>query len=137
VAEGGLIGLGPWKFVEYVPGEYVHLVANKDYFKDPTISKQAQEIALLEEQLAQAGEETAKDIATLSAQLTELEATTRQLLEANAEEVDALESQISSLETDISNLEGGLTSASNIGYASIAIAVIVGAVAIYMARRET
>ena len=140
VAEGTLVGLGPWKFVEYVPGEYVHLVANKDYFKDPTISKQAQEISLLEEQLAEAalaGEETAKDIATLSTQLTELEASTRQLLEANAEEVDALESQVSSLETEISNLEGGLTSASNIGYASIAIAVIVGAVAIYMARRET
>jgi len=140
VAEGELVGLGPWKFVEYAPGEYVHLVANKDYFKDPTVSKQAQEIALLEEQLAKAalaGEETARDIATLSAQLTELETTTRQLLEANAEEVDALESQISSLETEISNLESGLTSASNIGYASIAIAVIVGAVAIYMARRET
>jgi peptide/nickel transport system substrate-binding protein len=140
VAEGTLVGLGPWKFVEYVPGEYVHLVANKDYFKDPTISKQAQEIALLEEQLAQAtltGEETAEDIATLGAQLTELEATTRQLLEANAAEVAALESQISSLETEVSTLEGGLTSASNIGYASIAIAVIVGAVAIYMARRET
>jgi len=140
VAEGTLIGLGPWKFVEYVPGEYVHLVANKAYFKDPTIAKQAQEISLLEEQLAQAsltGEETAKDIATLSAQLNELEANTRQLLEANAAEVNALESQISSLDTQVSNLEGGLTSASNIGYASIAIAVIVGAVAIYMARRET
>ena len=37
----------------------------------------------------------------------------------------------------LSGLSSGLTSASNIGYASIAIAVIVGAVAIYMARRET
>jgi len=129
VAEGGLIGLGPWKFVEYVPGEYVHLVANGDYFKDPTTAKHAQEIALLEEQLAQAtltGEETAEDIAALSEQINELTTAT-----------NLLESQISSLETEVSNLEGGLTSASNIGYASIAIAVVVGAVAIYMARRET
>jgi peptide/nickel transport system substrate-binding protein len=129
VAEGTLIGLGPWKFVEYVPGEYVHLVANDDYFKASTIAKQGREIASLEEQLeeaALAGEETAKDIAALSEQINQLTTTTSQL-----------ESQISSLETEVSNLEGGLTSASNIGYASIAIAVVVGAVAVYMARRET
>ena len=129
VAEGTLIGLGPWKFLEYVPGEYVHLVANDDYFKASTIAKQGREIASLEEQLeeaALAGEETAKDIAALSEQINQLTTTTSQL-----------ESQISSLETEISSLEGGLTSASNMGYASIAIAVVVGAVAVYMARRET
>jgi ABC-type transport system substrate-binding protein len=129
VAEGTLIGLGPWKFLEYVPGEYVHLVANDDYFKASTVAKQGRMISSLEEELEQAtmaGEETARDIATLSEQINELTTTTSQL-----------ESQVSSLETEVSNLEGGLTSASNIGYASIAIAVIVGAVAVYMARRET
>jgi len=129
VAEGTLIGLGPWKFVEYVPGEYVHLVANDDYFKASTVAKQGRMITSLEEELeeaALAGEETARDIAALSEQINELTTTTSQL-----------ESQISSLETEVSNLEGGLTSASNIGYASIAIAVVVGAVAVYMARRET
>ena len=129
VAEGTLIGLGPWKFVEYVPGEYVHLVANDDYFKASTVAKQGRMITSLEEELEQAtltGEETARDIAALSEQINQLTTTTSQL-----------ESQISSLETEVSNLEGGLTSASNIGYASIAIAVVVGAVAVYMARRET
>ena len=33
VAEGGLIGLGPWKFVQYVPGEYVQFTSNENYFK--------------------------------------------------------------------------------------------------------
>ncbi len=128
VAEGTLIGLGPWKFVEYVPGEYVHLVANDDYFKASTIAKQGRMTASLEEELEEAAlaEETARDIAALSEQINELTTTTSQL-----------ESQISSLETEISNLEGGLTSASNLSYASIAIAVVVGAVAVYMARRET
>lgn len=128
VAEGELIGLGPWKFVDYVPGEYVHLVANDDYFKASTIAKQGRMTASLEEELEQAAlaEETARDIAALSEQINELTTTTSQL-----------ESQISSLETEVSNLEGGLTSASNLSYASIAIAIVVGAVAIYMARRET
>jgi len=115
--------------VEYVPGEYVRLVANDDYFKASTIAKQGRMIATLEEELAQAteaSEETARDIAALSEQINQLTTTTSQL-----------ESQISSLETEVSNLEGGLTSASNISYASIAIALVVGAVAIYMARRET
>ena len=132
VKEGTLIGLGPWKFVEYVPGEYVHLVANEDYFKDPTIAKQAKEIASLEELLAKtaiASEETARDIASLNAKLSEIEATTRQLLAASAADIASLESQISSL-------EAGLSSASTIGYASIAIAILVGVVAIYMSRRE-
>jgi ABC-type transport system substrate-binding protein len=128
VAEGELIGLGPWKFVEYVPGEYVHLVANDDYFKASTIAKQGRMTAALEEELEETAlaEETARDIAALSEQINELTTTTSQL-----------ESKISSLETEVSNLEGGLTSASNLGYASIAIAVVVGAVAVYMARRET
>jgi ABC-type transport system substrate-binding protein len=140
VAEGELIGLGPWKFVEYVPGEYVHLVANRDYFKDPTVLIMEQEIESLEEQLSgavAAGEEAASDIASLSSQITRLETTTTEMLENNAADIEALESQISTLESEISTLEGGLTSASNIGYASIVIAILVGAVAIFMARRET
>jgi len=114
VKEGTLIGLGPWKFVEYVPGEYVHLVANEEYFKDPTIAKQAKEIASLEELLAKtaiASEGTARDIASLNAELA-------------------------TLESKISSLEAGLSNASTIGYASIAIAILVGVVAIYMSRRE-
>jgi len=35
VAEDTLIGLGPWKFVENVSGEYVRLVDNYEYFKYP------------------------------------------------------------------------------------------------------
>jgi len=35
VAEGKLVGLGPWKFVDYVPDDYVYLVANEDYWKFP------------------------------------------------------------------------------------------------------
>jgi len=35
VAEDTLIGLGPWKFVENVSGEYVRLVDNHEYFKYP------------------------------------------------------------------------------------------------------
>ena len=146
VAEGELIGLGPWKFVEYVPGEYVQLVANRDYFMDPTVLME-QEIESLEEQLSEAataGEEAASDIAGLSSQITQLEASTIDMLEDTSAEIQALESQISTLESEVtslgsevSTLEGGLTSASNIGYASIVIAVLVGAVAIYMARRET
>ncbi len=138
VAEGGLIGLGPWKFVDYVPGEYVHLVANREYFRDPSIL-QAQEISALEEQLeaaSEASEEAASEIASMRAQLTDLQTSLNQQLEDNSAQISALESQISELETDVNTLESGLTSASNIGYASIAIAVIVGAVAIYMARRE-
>ena len=145
VAEGELIGLGPWKFVEYVPGEYVQLVANRDYFKDPTVLME-QEIEALEEQLSEAavaGEEAASDIAGLSTQISQLETSTVEMLEDNAAGIEALESQISTLESEVtslssevSTLEGGLTSASNIGYASIVIAVLVGAVAIYMARKE-
>jgi ABC-type transport system substrate-binding protein len=147
VAEGdGPIGIGPWKFVEYVPGEYVSTVANEDYYLFPTVRKQALEIAALEEQLAQAalaGEEAAEDIAALGAQLSTLESNTRALLEASADDIDSLTSEVSSLlseisglETDISGLRSGLSSASNIGYASIGIAILVGAVAIFMSRRE-
>ena len=138
VTEGELIGLGPWEFVEYVPGEYVHLVANRDYFLDPTVLKE-QKILALEEQLgeaAEAGETAVSDIASLRTQLSDLEDELAQASSDNAAEISALETQISDLETEISTLESGLTSASNIGYASIAIAVIVGAIAIFMARRE-
>ena len=138
VAEDELVGLGPWKFVEYVPGEYVHLVANRDYFMDPTVLKE-QEILALEEQLgeaAAAGEAAATDIASLRNQLTDLRTATDSQLEENQAEIAALETQVAALEGEVETLQGGLTSASNIGYASIAIAVIVGAVAIFMARRE-
>jgi ABC-type transport system substrate-binding protein len=147
VAEGESIGMGPWKFVEYVPGEFVTMVANEDYYNFPTIRKQALEIAALEEQLAEAAqssEEAAEDIAALSVQLSELESSTRSLLEASAEDIESLTgevssllSEISGLETDVSSLQSGLSSASTIGYASIVIAVLVGAVAIFMSRRET
>ena len=146
VAEGECIGLGPWKFVEYVPGEYVSMVANEDYYNFPTVRTQALEIAALEEQLAQtalASEEAAEDIAALSAQLSTIESNTRAFLEASADDIDSLSSEVSSLlseisglETDISGLRSGLSSASNIGYASIGIAILVGAVAIFMSRRE-
>jgi ABC-type transport system substrate-binding protein len=139
VAENELIGLGPWKFVEYEPGEYVQLVANRDYFMDPTVLME-QEIASLEEELSEATEasqQASKDIQALSTQISELETNTVTKLEENAAEIEALESKISSLESEVTTLEGGLTSASNIGYASIVIALIVGAVAVYMARRET
>jgi ABC-type transport system substrate-binding protein len=145
VAEDELIGLGPWKFVKYEPGEYVHLIANRDYFRDPTVLME-QEIEELEEQLSEAskaGEEAASSIAELSSQIAQLETNMNNMLQENTAEVNALESQVSSLENQISSLEGevstlegGLTSASNIGYASIVIALIVGGIAIYMARRE-
>jgi len=145
--EGTLIGSGPWKFVEYVPGEYVSLVANEDYFKFPTIRKQALEIDALQEQLALAalaGEEAVAGIAALSAQLSTLESNTHALLEASADDIGSLTSEVSSLlsdisgmETDISSLRSGLSSASNIGYASIGIAILVGAIAIFMSRKES
>ena len=146
VADGKCIGTGPWKFVEYVPGEYVTMVANEDYYNFPTIRKQALEIAALEEQLASAAlasEEAAEDIAALSVQVSALESSTRSLMEASAEDIESLTgevssllSEISGLETDVTSLKSGLSSASNIGYASIAIAILVGAVAIFMSRRE-
>lgn len=146
VKEGELVGLGPWKFVEYVPGEYVKLVANKDYFMNPRSSMQAEEISKLEMKLAEAtraGEEAASDIVGLSSQLSDLRSSVLGLLSENAAELQALESQISSmesgissLESEVSTLEGGLMSASNIGYASIVIAVVIGAIAVFMARRE-
>ena len=146
VESGESIGMGPWKFVEYVPGEYVTMVANEDYYNFPTIRRQALEVAALEEQLAEAtlvGEEAAEDIAALSVQLSALESSTRSLLEASADDIESLTSEVSSLlsgisglETDVSSLQSGLSSASTIGYASIVIAVLVGAVAIFMSRRE-
>ena len=146
VKEGTLIGLGPWKFVEYVAGEYVSLVANEDYYDFPTIRTQALEIAALEEQLATAAltsQEAAEDIAALSVQVSSLESSTRSLLEASADDIESLTDEVSSLlsgisglETDVTSLQSGLSSASTIGYASIVIAVLVGAVAIFMSRRE-
>jgi ABC-type transport system substrate-binding protein len=147
VAEGEVIGLGPWKYVDSVAGEYYLFEANEDYFKFPTIAKQAYEISTLEDQLAEAAlisGEAAEDIAALSAQLSTLESSTRQLLEASADDIESLSSEITTLlsdisgfETEISSLKSGLSSASNIGYASIGIAILVGAVAIFMSRRET
>jgi ABC-type transport system substrate-binding protein len=159
VAEGELVGLGPWKFVKYVPGEYVHLVANEKYWNFPdrfyqglSVSdiQQSAEITSLKKQLEEtvlAGEVAAKTIGELGAQLTSLEESTRQLLEASADDIDSLETQISTLttaiqtetvdlETKVSRLEAGLSSASNIGYASIGIAVIMGVIAIFMSRRS-
>ena len=127
VAEGELIGLGPWKFVEYVPGEYVHLVANDAYWKYPTIRKQAQEISALESKLAEL-EATAQTI-------SELEARIEEVIAASTSDINALESKISSLESEISSLEAGLSNAANISYASIGIAVILGVVAIFLSRR--
>ena len=138
MAEDTLVGLGPWKFVEYVPGEYVRLVANRDYFRDPTVLLE-QEIGGLTEQLseaAEASEAATTDIASLRSQLADLRDATDSQLEDNSAEISALETQITALEGEVETLQGGLTSASNIGYASIAIAVIVGAIAIFMARRE-
>ncbi len=71
------------------------------------------------------------------------------MLEASAEDIDALsedmgtlQTQLSSLSSEVSGLdskatqlEAGLSSASNIGYASIALAVIIGAVAVFLSRR--
>lgn len=159
VTEGKLIGLGPWKFVKYVPGEYVHLVANEKYWKFPdrfyqglSVSEiqQANEITALKIQLEEAliaGEEAAETLSELGTQLSSLEESTRQLLEASAEDINSLETEISTLtsalqtetaelESKVSRLEAGLSSASNIGYASIGIAVIVGIVAIFMSRRS-
>ena len=59
-----------------------------------------------------AGEEAAEDIATLSVQL-------------------------SSLESDVSSLKSGLSSATSIGHASIVIAILVGAFAFFIYKRET
>jgi len=159
VAEGKLIGLGPWKFVKYVPGEYVHLVANEKYWKFPdrfyqglSVSdiQQANEITALKMQLEEAliaSEEAAETLSELGTQLSSLEESTRQLLEASAEDINSLETEISTLtsalqtetadlESKVSRLEAGLSSASNIGYASIGIAVIMGIVAIFMSRRS-
>jgi peptide/nickel transport system substrate-binding protein len=159
VAEGEVVGLGPWKFVKYVPGEYVHLVANEKYWLFPdrfyqglSVSdiQQSAEITSLKKQLEEtvlAGEVAAETISELGAQLTSLEESTRQLLEASADDIDSLETQISTLttaiqtetvdlETKVSRLEAGLSSASNIGYASIGIAVIMGVIAIFMSRRS-
>ena len=158
VAAGELVGLGPWKFVKYVPGEYVHLVANEKYwefpdrfYQGPSSSEiqQAKEISSLETKLAEldvilAAERTkaAEDISSLGSKLTTFEASTQQLLEASAtdigslnSEISSLESQISSLESQITSLEAGLSSASNIGYASIGVAVILGVVAIFLSRK--
>ena len=148
VAEGELVGLGPWKFEEYVPGEYVYLTAYDGYFKYPAVRggarlvrEQAGEISALEAKLAEL-EGTAEELVTLEAQLNALEDNTRELMEASADSIDTIKStittlgtEITGLETQIDRVEAGLSSASNIGYASIGIAIIVGVVAIFMSRR--
>jgi ABC-type transport system substrate-binding protein len=170
VAEGTLIGLGPWKFVDYVPGEYVHLVANDAYYKFPdrffqglsmAEIQQAKALSMLRAQLTAANvaaEEQAETISELSSQFDDFQTSTLELIESSVEsigdladnigildtnigtldtEIVSLTSDISGLESQTSNLQAGLSSASNIGYASIGIAILVGAVAIFMSRRET
>ena len=170
VAEGELIGLGPWKFVDYVAGEYVHLVANEDYWKFPdrfyqglSMAEigQAKSLSMLRAQLAAANlavEVQAESISELSSQFTDFQASALELigssvdsigdladnieaLDANIGTLDAeivsLTSDISGIETQTSNLQAGLSSASNLGYASIGIAILVGAIAIFMSRRES
>ncbi|MCW3979057.1 MAG: ABC transporter substrate-binding protein [Candidatus Bathyarchaeota archaeon] len=161
VAEGELVGLGPWKFVSYVPGEYVHLVANEKYWKFPdrfyqglsmAEIRQAGEISSLRAKLdaaAAATEEQAATISELSAEISDLQSSTLELLEASAEDIEAitedmgtlqtqmgsLSSEVSGLNSKATQLEAGLSGASNIGYASIALAVIIGAVAVFLSRR--
>ena len=140
VKEGTVIGTGPWKYVESVAGEYYLFEAYENYYNLPTEGKQALKISTLESQLAEAtliSEEAAEGIAALGVQLSTLESSTQELLEASADDIESLLSDISSLETEVSSLRSGLSSASNIGYASIGIAIIVGAIAIFMSRRET
>jgi len=163
VAEGTLIGLGPWKFVDYVAGEYVHLVANEAYWKFPdrffqglsmAEIQQAKALSMLRAQLSAATtatEEQAETISELSSQFNDFQASTLELIESGVEnignladnigsldtEIASLNSDISGLESQTSKLEAGLSSASNLGYASIGIAIIVGVVAIFMSRRET
>jgi len=167
VAEGELVGLGPWKFVSYVAGEYVHLIANEDYWKFPdrfyqglsaAEIRQASDLSSLRAQLeatTQANElaraAQAETITELSTQLSDFQESTLELIESSVDnignladnigtlddELSSISSDISGLETQTTNLEAGLSSASNLGYASIGIAVIVGAVAIFMSRRET
>ncbi len=162
VAEGELIGLGPWKFVDYVPGEYIHLVANEDYWLFPdrfyqglSIAEiaQAKSLSMLRAQLEAAtlaGEVQAETISELSQQFSEFQASTLELFESSIEnignladnietldtEISSLSSDISGLDTQTSTLQAGLSSASNLGYASIGIAILIGAVAIFMSRRE-
>jgi ABC-type transport system substrate-binding protein len=170
VAEGELVGLGPWKFVDYVAGEYVHLVANEDYFRFPdrfyqglsmAEIEQAKSLSMLRAQLESANAATleqAETISELSSQFNDFQASALGLIESSVDniadladsidtldtnigtldtEIGSLNSDISGLESQTSDLQAGLSSASNIGYASIAIAVIIGAVAIFMARKET
>ncbi len=170
VAEGEVIGLGPWKFVDYVPGEYVHLVANKDYWKFPdrfyqglsmAEIQQAKSLSMLRAQLTAANlatEVQAETISDLSSQFTDFQASALELIGSSVDsiadladniealdtnigtldtEIVSLTSDISGLETQTSNLQAGLSGASNLGYASIGIAILVGAIAIFMSRRES
>lgn len=170
VAEGEVIGLGPWKFVDYVAGEYVHLVANEDYWKFPdrfyqglsmSEIQQAKSLSMLRAQLAAANlaaKVQAESISELGSQFADFQASALELIGAsvdsigdladNIEALDAnigtldteivsLTSDISGLETQTSNLQAGLSGASNLGYASIVLALLVGAFAFFMSRRET
>jgi ABC-type transport system substrate-binding protein len=184
VAAGELIGLGPWKFVDYVAGEYVHLVANEDYWKFPdrfyqglsmAEIQQAKSLSMLRAQLAAANlaaevqaETTAAQAETISelgsqftdfqTTFTDFQASVLELIGSSVDsignladniealdtnigtldtEIVSLTSDISGLETQTSNLQAGLSNASNLGYASIGIAILVGAFAFFMSRRET
>jgi len=114
VAEGKLVGLGPWKFEEYVPGEYVHLSAYDGYFKYPEVRGG---IRLIREQ--------AKELVSLESQITSMETS-----------ITSLETGIADLESQVTKLQSGLSGASNMGYASIGIAIVVGAIAIFMSRKS-
>jgi len=122
---------------------------------------QAKSLSMLRAQLAAANlavEVQAESISELSSQFTDVQASALELigssvdsigdladnieaLDANIGTLDAeivsLTSDISGIETQTSNLQAGLSSASNLGYASIGIAILVGAIAIFMSRRES
>jgi len=162
VAEGELVGLGPWKFVKYVAGEYVHLVANEAYWKFPdrfyqglsdSDIQQAQEISALKAQLeaaTTASESAQEDIATLSGQLLELQASTVSLLEQNSDDINSLESgvdtistQIEALKNDIegyeaevTTLQSGISNASTMGYVGIGLAIVAVAVAYFLSKKD-
>jgi chromosome segregation ATPase len=123
--------------------------------------QQAKSLSMLRAQLEAANaatEEQAETISELSSQFNDFQASALALIGSSVDsiadladnietldtnigaldtEIASLNSDISGLESQTSTLQAGLSSASNIGYASIAIAILIGAVAIFMARRET
>jgi chromosome segregation ATPase len=123
--------------------------------------QQAKSLSMLRAQLAAASlatEVQAETISELSSQFTDFQASALELIGASvdniadlADNIEALDTNIGTLETEIvsqtsdisgletqtSNLQAGLSGASNLGYASIGIAILVGAIAIFMSRRES